>query len=146
MEYDLSRQRTATAKSLITVLYKEFELVTAIVSDLQSENATLQKKLETFSKSHAETEAELDKDLGGTDDYLGEKTKGYGALRVKVGKLEKELITLCNKLKATKEKIRGMKSEVALHAMDVVHLATPVKDLRLNCLRMTAENRKFGYW
>lgn len=65
---NLSRQRTATAECLKMVLQKKLEVVAVKVSNLDSESATTQKKIETSSKTHAEAEAGLPKHPGETRD------------------------------------------------------------------------------
>lgn len=69
-------------------------MVTGKVSDLVSENVTLQKKCEKSSKTFAETKAGLTTDFGETRDDFGMIRKNCNALRVKVGELENGLAAL----------------------------------------------------
>lgn len=46
-DWGSSRQRTTIAESALTALQKEVEVVAAKVSNLEAENATLKKVLET---------------------------------------------------------------------------------------------------
>lgn len=103
----------ATARSAVMVLRKDLEMVTAKVSDLESEKTTLQKEFKTSTKTQAETEAGHAKDPGKTRDDLGKKTRECGALRAKSGKLEKGSATLRDARKSNGEKIERLESEVA---------------------------------
>lgn len=65
------------------------------------------------------------------------------ALTAKSGKLEKELETLCDAHKANEKTIEGLESQAASDAKAIAHIATRVKEHRLNSLRVVAEN---GEW
>lgn len=61
--------------------------VTAKISNLDSENALLRKKVETSSKTSAEAKADLVRNLGETRNDLGMKVRECDAHRAKVGEL-----------------------------------------------------------
>lgn len=122
-------------------IYKKLEIVTAKVSYLDSENATLRKVFEISSKTNAETEADLAKNIGETHENLGNETRDCNVLKANVEKLEGELAALCDTPMANGEKIQGPELKVALNAMAIAHL-TLVKDHCANDLHVTAENGK----
>lgn len=104
----LGPQRTATVKSLVMVLQKELEVGRVKSSDLEPGNATMQKELETWSKTHVETKAVLATDFSGTCDDLGKKTGECDEFGAKFGELEKELGTLRDAPTAHEEKVQRL--------------------------------------
>lgn len=65
----------------------------------------MQKELETFLKTHADTDKVLAKDLKVTLEELSMKTREYDAIKAKVGKLKKGMATLCDAPNANEAKI-----------------------------------------
>lgn len=142
-ECDSNRQLLDTAKSAVTVLHEELEVVTAKGSDLASENARLQKRFDTSSKTHVETERELAKNPGETRDDLGKKIQECDALRARVGELGKEFETLLDAPEADEKEIEGLKLQVTSDAKSIARSVTLVKDHFLNSIRMAAANKAF---
>lgn len=102
---DLNRQRTSAAESSVAVPYMEVEVVMVEGSNLELKNATLRKELNASSKTHAEVEPGLAKDLGETLDDLRKKKIECDAPKAKVGKLGKGLESLRDALKVAEKSL-----------------------------------------
>lgn len=107
--------------------------------NLELENATPRIWFEKFSTTHEKTKAELAKDPGEACVHLKKQTKDCELLRTSDGKLKKGLGSLRDAPQANEEKAQGIKLRVTLDAIAISHLATPMKNYRSNCLRVTAE-------
>lgn len=114
-------------------------MVTTKDSDVESEKATLQKKLETPSTMHAETKAGLAKALREMRDNLEKKTRECDVLRAMARILEKRLATLRDAPKTNAEKILRLEFRLASDVKSIAHVATPLKDHRWSNFLLAAE-------
>lgn len=96
----------ATVEIAVTVFPKKLEEVMSKVSNVELENATLQKEIERTSKTHVETKAGLAYDLRETRDDLEMKKRECDALRAKIGELEEGLATLRDEKRRMTRKMR----------------------------------------
>lgn len=115
-------------------------MITAMYGHLGLENAKLGMKLDTSSKTQAETKVVLTEDLGEARNDLWKKTKEFDELRRKIGKIEKQLANLLGAYNGNKEKIQGLKSQIALYSNAIAHFSVLVRYHLSNCLFVTALN------
>lgn len=137
---NLSWRRTALSKRSVIVLHEVLKALAAKISDIELENAELQKEYEISSKMHGKAEAKLAKILGETCNDLRRKTRECDALRVKDDKLDKCLATLRCALKANEVELQGLELQVALNAKTIACFSKFANYQRLNCLIETAKN------
>lgn len=150
-ECDIIRQPAAISKRSVEVLCKELEVVSSSIRSLESENTTLQKKLETLSTTPAELKAVLTKALGETRENSKKEKSGFEALKGKVSKLKNisqvhqslKHWKFCMMLLMQMGRTCGDYSCLRLlGAKAISHLATPVVDSQLN-LCVTARTASY---
>lgn len=99
----------------------------------------MRKDIETSSKTRAEAEVELAKDLEEMREDSGKKTKECAAVKAKAGELKKGLATLCD-APSTSEKTEKLESRDTSDAKAIAHLEMLVTDHRWSSFRVVAEN------
>lgn len=136
----LSRQRTASVESVVTIQHQEYKVLATKVSFLGSENTAQQKKVETSSKTHAGIKGRARRDPGEMCYELEKTTRDCDVLRAKVGEIDRGLENLRDTTEANAVMITERESIVAFDAMAIDHLATLLMYHRLKCHRVNTEN------